>query len=349
MNHKTDMQAPFEHWVTTVWRPDNGAELLSREYPRMALAAWEAAVVYIESKMQSSYEEAEREHLGDHDAKTGIYASRPDAQADERGAFDIALNALQRYQDEWDTGLPSEYAQSERIQMECACEAVREALQEARAAAPRAEAAHGVPEQGVPEGWVKLAEHAKSLRGLYFNTNLCPEGFRNAVECLSDEATKLLAAAPSPDREQAGEAEKPKYDPCDPGNWRDGDDAMGNVREFGEPPAENAVVRNKIAAALHYPDHWDTAAYPTLDDAAWEAMACAKLTCSECGERQGALGHDPSIVRAGLIGLAKHVRACPAYAKLVGDMTIVDWAIELLDTNAPTLGEQEWPSDRDSA
>lgn len=33
----------FESWVTTVWRPDNGAELLKRDYPRMAFAAWQAA------------------------------------------------------------------------------------------------------------------------------------------------------------------------------------------------------------------------------------------------------------------------------------------------------------------
>lgn len=61
-------------------------------------------------------------------------------------------------------------------------------------------------------------------------------------------------------------------------------------RECGEPPAENAGVRNKIAAALHYPDHWDTAAYPTLDDAAWEAIAAAKLTCSECAEQPSERG-----------------------------------------------------------
>lgn len=42
--------------------------------------------------------------------------------------FDVALNALDEYQHNWDTGLPSEYAQSERTQMECACDAVREAL-----------------------------------------------------------------------------------------------------------------------------------------------------------------------------------------------------------------------------
>ncbi|WP_175787381.1 hypothetical protein [Burkholderia anthina] len=48
-------------------------------------------------------------------------------------AFDVALDALRQYQQNWDTGLPAEYAQGERIAMECACEAVREALQEARA------------------------------------------------------------------------------------------------------------------------------------------------------------------------------------------------------------------------
>ncbi|OJA71088.1 hypothetical protein BGV72_31545 [Burkholderia ubonensis] len=64
------------------------------------------------------------------------------APADERAAFDVALAALNDYQRKWDTGTPTPYAQSERIAMECACEAVRDALEEARAAAsPAAEAA----------------------------------------------------------------------------------------------------------------------------------------------------------------------------------------------------------------
>ena len=43
-----------------------------------------------------------------------------------------------------------------------------------------------------------------------------------------------------------------------------------------------------------------------------------------------------SIVQAGLTGLARHVRACSAYSKLIGDMEIVDQAIALLErcTNA---------------
>lgn len=53
---------------------------------------------------------------------------------DELAAWDVALDALDDYQRNWDTGLPAEYASGERIAMECAVEAVREALNEARAA-----------------------------------------------------------------------------------------------------------------------------------------------------------------------------------------------------------------------
>lgn len=48
--------------------------------------------------------------------------------------FEVALDALHEYQSNWDTGLPAEYAQGERIAMECAVEAVRDALNEAREA-----------------------------------------------------------------------------------------------------------------------------------------------------------------------------------------------------------------------
>jgi hypothetical protein len=48
----------------------------------------------------------------------------------------------------------------------------------------------------------------------------------------------------------ANEASKPapKYDPCDPGNWRDGDDAMGNAApsvEQDERGAFEAHIRNE--------------------------------------------------------------------------------------------------------
>lgn len=36
----------------------------------------------------------------------------------------------------------------------------------------------------------------------------------------------------------------------------------------------------EITTALHYPEHWDTAVYPTLDDAVWEILMT--YDCSEC-------------------------------------------------------------------
>ena len=116
--------------------------------------------------------------------------------------------------------------------------------------------------------------------------------------------TDERGVSPYPDREQVGEA------------------AEGCTPECGEPPAETAGVRNKIAAALHYPDHWDTAAYPTLDHAAWESIATAKLTCSECGERQGA---------AQDCGCEYGKPQCPKNCKLIATLA----------ASAPTLGEAD--------
>ncbi|WP_217589817.1 hypothetical protein [Burkholderia sp. GbtcB21] len=33
----------FVHWVSTEWRPDDGAQLLAKDWPRFAFAAWQAA------------------------------------------------------------------------------------------------------------------------------------------------------------------------------------------------------------------------------------------------------------------------------------------------------------------
>ena len=37
-----DELTQFEEWVTTKWRPDDGAKLLKREFPSFAFAAWQA-------------------------------------------------------------------------------------------------------------------------------------------------------------------------------------------------------------------------------------------------------------------------------------------------------------------
>lgn len=42
------MNEKFEKWVTTVWRPDDGEELIKKEYPRFAAEAWKAAIQSLE-------------------------------------------------------------------------------------------------------------------------------------------------------------------------------------------------------------------------------------------------------------------------------------------------------------
>ncbi|WP_205191323.1 hypothetical protein [Burkholderia sp. LMG 13014] len=60
------------------------------------------------------------------------------------------------------------------------------------------------------------------------------------------------------------------------------------VQHAPQPPSADAAaapgsaIRERIARALHYPACWDTAAYPTLESAAWEAIAAAKIGCSAC-------------------------------------------------------------------
>lgn len=112
------------------------------------------------------------------------------------------------------------------------------------------------------------------------------------------ERTMDAARAAAPSREQVGETAAQHACTCGGslGHTRSCpsfDESMMRYEPFASPSREcwepfpkNLPSRVKIAVALHYPDHWDSAAYPTLDHAAWEAIAAAKLTCSECGERQ---------------------------------------------------------------
>ena len=39
-----------------------------------------------------------------------------------------------------------------------------------------------------------------------------------------------------------------------------------------------------LASAIHYPEHWDTATYPTLAEAIYEIVTNAG--CSECPKKQ---------------------------------------------------------------
>lgn len=41
-------------------------------------------------------------------------------------------------------------------------------------------------------------------------------------------------------------------------------------------------LRESIAKEIHYPACWDTAAYPTLEDAMLEMVFSTRFVCSEC-------------------------------------------------------------------
>lgn len=43
------------------------------------------------------------------------------------------------------------------------------------------------------------------------------------------------------------------------------------------------TTRELLAERLHYPECWDTAAYPTLEDALWE-MCDTVFQCQTCGK-----------------------------------------------------------------
>lgn len=47
-------------------------------------------------------------------------------------------------------------------------------------------------------------------------------------------------------------------------------------------------TNKELADAIHYPECWDTAAYPTLASALWEMIDQKELgECPTCGEEQG--------------------------------------------------------------
>jgi hypothetical protein len=104
---------------------------------------------------------------------------------------------------------------------------------------------------------------------------------------------------------------------------------------YAAPIGDNGVqqkdehARERIARALHYPACWDTAAYPTLDSAALEAIACAKLGCSECEKPSDAsAGYVYRCNQCGSFDIERYPYAAsqPAESKRV-ELTEEQWRI----------------------
>ena len=52
----------------------------------------------------------------------------------------------------------------------------------------------------------------------------------------------------------------------------------------------------EIAEAIHYPDCWDTMAYPTLTSALWETILFPKGSrCPTCDKSQGTISSEVQV------------------------------------------------------
>jgi len=128
----------------------------------------------------------------------------------------------------------------------------------------------------------------------------CPKCGVQHVDAPETERGRLISSGPN-----AGRAVAPKVTWENPPHrshlchacgtiWRPADVPTNGVASIGTQgkadtwtsadaaAAPGSAIREQIARALHYPACWDTAAYPTLESAAWEAIASAKLGCSAC-------------------------------------------------------------------
>lgn len=109
--------------------------------------------------------------------------------------------------------------------------------------------------------------------------------------------------------------------------------------------------QNKLAAAMHYPDCWDTAAYPDLASAVWEV--CTGMRCSTCAENAEAAGVERSQQGQGSVpeheaftllmrDITEHERADPEHERAV--VVDYDWLYERIEKAfATALTKAPWP------
>ena len=110
-----------------------------------------------------------------------------------------------------------------------------------------------------------------------------------------------------------------------PQAWANARAALARASEAATPADDD--TRERIARALHYPACWDTAAYPTLESAAWEAIACAKLGCSTCDSASEAAAAEP-------VDYDRVVQVCEAHGICL-PIDCVEMVVEIIRLAAP--------------
>ncbi|WP_430229622.1 hypothetical protein [Paraburkholderia tropica] len=208
----------------------------------------------------------------------------------------------------------------------------------------------------------RVCNFAKNLRGLYFNTNCSPDGFRFAVEALANDADKLLAAlasdtagAPSdmPDELPGADQDWATIDPSvafhlierHADNWAHAGQLMElwrsavNARDAAAAqPDERAAlpagwklvrVNQHFDALIEALEHAESKGYlPDALKEEWASFACDENVDARAAAPQAALTDEQILQTA--------ARFIPAVTEpRVRDYAIVDFARALLAT-APT-------------
>lgn len=133
---------------------------------------------------------------------------------------------------------------------------------------------------------IKMITQAMGASGLMASTGdggVCG----NKTNTASLEAPTIIDYADADKIAQRDDVAAMKnYTPADKtANRETGISNLGDARGSGSLPdgvATNSTLIQRIAKTLHYPDCWDTAAYPSIYDAISELAGC--IGCSECNQ-----------------------------------------------------------------
>lgn len=106
---------------------------------------------------------------------------------------------------------------------------------------------------------------------------------------------------------------------------KESDEMRDELLGFGDP---STPTSESIAKEIHYPACWDTAAFPTLDDAVLETVVSTRFVCSECSPAEyeaGLHNGSPALTDEQILALAK--KYIPSYE---WEGSILDFARALL-------------------